>query len=201
MPGVQQVTDKRWLLICCHGFIYLLLVAWVLLLLPAFPSCSQLGGVGFPLVASLVSACWWTGFCIAAPGLGSASSVVVVHGLVALWQVGSSGTRAQTRVSCIGRWILYHWDTREAPSLLLLLLLFGIITCLLKCILFFILMAISPESHTLAIIASHLSNTGWVFNTNLWLKYIWLIWWVSDDLCMCAQLLQVVSNSLQPHGL
>ena len=27
---------------------------------------------------------------------------------------GSSQTRALTHVSCIGRWILYHWATREA---------------------------------------------------------------------------------------
>ena len=36
-------------------------------------------------------------------------------GLVALWHVGSSRTRAQTRVSCIGRRILNHCATREAP--------------------------------------------------------------------------------------
>ena len=29
---------------------------------------------------------------------------------------GSSQTRVQTRISCIGRQILYHWATREAPS-------------------------------------------------------------------------------------
>ena len=27
--------------------------------------------------------------------------------------MGSSQTRGQTRVSCVGRWILYHWTTRE----------------------------------------------------------------------------------------
>ena len=31
-------------------------------------------------------------------------------GLVALRNVGSSRTRDQTHVSCIGRWILYHWS-------------------------------------------------------------------------------------------
>ena len=34
-------------------------------------------------------------------------------GLVAPWHVGSSQTRAQTRVSCIGRRILNHCATRE----------------------------------------------------------------------------------------
>ena len=27
----------------------------------------------------------------------------------------SSQTRDQTHISCIGRWDLYHWATREAP--------------------------------------------------------------------------------------
>ena len=35
-------------------------------------------------------------------------------GLVALQHVGSSGTRAQTCVPCIGRWILNHCTNREA---------------------------------------------------------------------------------------
>ena len=29
---------------------------------------------------------------------------------------GSSWPRDQTRVSCIGRWILYHWVTKEVPG-------------------------------------------------------------------------------------
>ena len=36
-------------------------------------------------------------------------------GLVAPRHVGSSRTRAGTRVPCIGRWILNHRATREAP--------------------------------------------------------------------------------------
>ena len=37
-------------------------------------------------------------------------------GLVAPWHVGSSQTRARTRVPCIGRQILNHCATREAPK-------------------------------------------------------------------------------------
>ena len=37
-------------------------------------------------------------------------------GLVAMKHVASSPIRDGTRVSCIGRWILYHWATREAPN-------------------------------------------------------------------------------------
>ena len=40
-------------------------------------------------------------------------------GLVALWHVGSSRTRAGTRVPCIGRWTLNHCATREALKLIL----------------------------------------------------------------------------------
>ena len=40
-------------------------------------------------------------------------------GLVAPWHVGSSQTRARTRVSCIGRRILNHCTTREAQLLFL----------------------------------------------------------------------------------
>ena len=37
-------------------------------------------------------------------------------GLVARWHVGSSQTRARTHVPCIGRQILNHCTTREAPG-------------------------------------------------------------------------------------
>ena len=40
-------------------------------------------------------------------------------GLVALQHVGSSQTRDQTGVPCIGRWILNHWTTRQVQDLLL----------------------------------------------------------------------------------
>ena len=36
-------------------------------------------------------------------------------GLVAPWHVGSTQTRARTRVPCIGRWTLNHCATREVP--------------------------------------------------------------------------------------
>ena len=38
-------------------------------------------------------------------------------GLLAPQHVGSSQTRSLTHVSWIGRWILNHWTTKEAPSL------------------------------------------------------------------------------------
>ena len=63
--------------------------------------------------------------CCGAQALGMWASVVVVHGLqqlrhtglVAPWHVGSSWTRSQTCVPCIGRWILNHCATREAPAI------------------------------------------------------------------------------------
>ena len=38
-------------------------------------------------------------------------------GWVAPQHVRSSLTKDWTHVSCIGRWILYHWATREAPKI------------------------------------------------------------------------------------
>ena len=46
--------------------------------------------------------------------------VLVAWSLVAPWYVGSSWTRGQTCVSCIGRWILYHWAIKEALKIMLL---------------------------------------------------------------------------------
>ena len=51
---------------------------------------------------------WSTGFRHV--GFSSCGS----RGLVAPWHVGSSRTRARTRVPCIGRRILNHCATREA---------------------------------------------------------------------------------------
>ena len=70
--------------------------------------------------------------CCRAQALGMRASVVVARrlsscgssalegrlsscGLVGPRHVGSSWTRAQTWVPCIGRWILNHCTTREAP--------------------------------------------------------------------------------------
>ena len=59
-------------------------------------------------------------FCCGARALGAQASVVVARGLqstgsvVAPRHVGSSQTRARTRVSCIGRRILNHCAIREA---------------------------------------------------------------------------------------
>ena len=51
-------------------------------------------------------------------GSRRAGSVVVAHGLSCLRHVGSSGTRARTRVPCVGRQILNHCATREAPYIM-----------------------------------------------------------------------------------
>ena len=53
---------------------------------------------------------------VAGQTLGVRASVLVVHmGLVAPWLVESSPARVQTCVPCIGRRILIHCTTREAP--------------------------------------------------------------------------------------
>ena len=55
-------------------------------------------------------------------GFSSCGAWVLEHrlnscGLVAPRHVESSQIRNRSHVSCIGRWILYHWATREAPIL------------------------------------------------------------------------------------
>ena len=53
---------------------------------------------------------------VAAHGLGTCASLALelrCTGLVALQHVGSSQTRDQTCVTCIGWQILNHWATRE----------------------------------------------------------------------------------------
>ena len=40
----------------------------------------------------------------------------MAHGLSCPQHVGCSQTRDQTHFSCIGRQILYHWATKEAPE-------------------------------------------------------------------------------------
>ena len=49
-------------------------------------------------------------------GSRHAGSVIVAQGPAALRHVGSSQTRARTRVPCISRQILNHCATREAPE-------------------------------------------------------------------------------------
>ena len=54
------------------------------------------------------------GSVVAAPRPSSTGSVAVAHGLAAAWHVGSSWSRDQTHVSCIGRQIPNHWTTGKS---------------------------------------------------------------------------------------
>ena len=62
----------------------------------------------------------WASHCIGSSYCRAWAQVhgweVVLTGLVAPRHVESSRTRDQTRVPCIGRWILNHWTTREVPQ-------------------------------------------------------------------------------------
>ena len=79
---------------------------------------------GFSCGARALGCMGFSTCCVWAPRLWSAGSVVVAHGLCCSVAVGSSRIRDQTCVSCIGRRILYHWVTREAPFCLFLFLHF-----------------------------------------------------------------------------
>ena len=71
---------------------------------------------------------WWAGFALIShmgllivvgpysSELWSRGSIALAHWLSCSLHVGSSWIRDGTHVSCIGRWILYHRATREAPQ-------------------------------------------------------------------------------------
>ena len=97
---------------CCMGFSLVAISGGYLL----FAVCGLLTAE-----ASLVA---WSEHGLQACDLSSCSSRALEHRLssfgtgtsLPLQHVGSSWTRNGTHVSCIGRWVLYHWTTRKAPS-------------------------------------------------------------------------------------
>ena len=76
---------------------------WLLLLQSLGSRC-----VGFSSCITRVQLLWHMGTKMPAQQLWHT-------GLVAPWHVGSSWTRNQTCVPCIGRQILNHWTIREVP--------------------------------------------------------------------------------------
>ena len=84
-----------------------------------FSSCGKQATLklrwGFPTAAaSLVVECGLQGAwasVVAALGLWSIGLIVVAHGY------SSSHIGDWTHVSCVGRWILHHWATREVLNL------------------------------------------------------------------------------------
>ena len=74
------------------------------------------GHVGFSSCGMWAQKLWHTGSVVVARRLSSCGACM---GLVALRHVGSSQARARTHVPCIGRRILNHCATREAPFFLL----------------------------------------------------------------------------------
>ena len=86
-------------------------------------------------------------------------------GPVAPWHVGSSQTRARTRVPCIGRQILSHCATREALSNFLkgvslakfIGLLFSSVSWMVDAITFYML-------------SCHSSRSGFLAGPSLWLR-------------------------------
>ena len=93
---------------CCEGF--------ALVVASTGPSgctvCRLLIAVASP-VQSMGSG--HSGFSSCSSQAGSSvQAQQLCTGLVAPPHVGSSQIRAWTHVRCIGRWILYHWATREA---------------------------------------------------------------------------------------
>ena len=103
-------------------FCIYLWLCWVFVAAWAFSSCSEQGLLSKS--QCLGSSLWWP-LMLLSRGSGivgsvvSTGSLVVVHWLTCSEATkGSFQTRGQTCVSCIGRWILYPWAPREAPTLI-----------------------------------------------------------------------------------
>ena len=68
--------------------------------------------------SQLMALLWWLRRWRISCGAGSCGSSALKQDSAAcsvtLWRVVSYRTRDQTRVSCFGRWILYHWADRKA---------------------------------------------------------------------------------------
>ena len=73
--------------------------------------------MGFDCGEWVVLSGWGVRASLAAEhGLQSTGSVGVAPGSAALRHVESSWIRDEIHISCIGRWILNHWTTREPPG-------------------------------------------------------------------------------------
>ena len=94
------VASRGYSLLRCTGFS----LRWLLLLRSMGSKCT-----GFSSCGTWAQQLWLAG--------SRAQVQELWHtGLVAPRHVGSSRTRARTRVPCIGRWILNHCATREVPT-------------------------------------------------------------------------------------
>ena len=87
----------------------LLFVAVRRLLIAVASLVAEHGLQGFSSCGTWAQQLWLT-------GSGAQAQQLWCTGLVALWHVGSSRTRARTRIPCIGRRILNHCATREAQD-------------------------------------------------------------------------------------
>ena len=102
-------------LLLCVGFLYLRSAGASLCCSVWSSHCSgssccgaqALGHMGF-------NSCTWgySSYSLWAPEYGLSSCGTQV--IVVLWHVGSSWSRDQTRVPCIGRWVLNYCATRES---------------------------------------------------------------------------------------
>ena len=84
---------------------YLFWLYWVFVAVLRLSLVATNGGYSPVAVGGLLTAGFsWLG-----------GSVLVVHGFISQWHVGSYQTRDGTHFHCIGRWILNYWTTRDVP--------------------------------------------------------------------------------------
>ena len=121
-------------------------------------------------------------------------------GLVTLWLVGSSPTRDWTCISHTGRWILYHWATRELSFKL----------CVCECAQLLSHVQLFPTPWTVAhpvllsmgfsrqeywLVMPSSIGSSWprdrtevsvISCIGSWIVYHWATWKASFNLCTCG---------------
>ena len=99
-------------------FVYLFIYLWLCWVFVSVRGLSLVAASGATLHRGARASHYHSLSCCGAQAPDAQAQQLWLTGLVAPRHVGSSQTRARTRVPCIGRQILYHCATREALNTL-----------------------------------------------------------------------------------
>ena len=103
-----------WYLTVLFNFIYLFIYLWLCWVFISVQGLSLVAASGDHSSSRCAGLSLSRPFLLRSTGSRCEGSALWLTGLVAPWHVGSSQTRARTRVPCIGRQTLNHCATREA---------------------------------------------------------------------------------------